>query len=89
MRGSTAKGSADCASNLNRFSMPHPDHRRVRGSGFRRMRKALVKAIGCDSGVTAIEYAMIGGLIAIAIVTGATQIGSNISGFFNSIANAF
>lgn len=53
------------------------------------MRTALVKAIRCDSAVTAIEYALIGGLIAIAIVTGATQIGTNISGFFNTVANSF
>lgn len=53
------------------------------------MRTALVKAICCDSGVTAIEYALIGGLIAIAIVTGATQVGTNISGFFSAVANAF
>jgi pilus assembly protein Flp/PilA len=53
------------------------------------MHAALVKAIRCDSGVSAIEYALIGGLIAIAIVTGATQIGANVSGFFTRIANAF
>jgi pilus assembly protein Flp/PilA len=53
------------------------------------MRTALVKAIRSDSGVTAIEYALIGGLIAIAIVTGATQVGVNISGFFTAVATAF
>jgi pilus assembly protein Flp/PilA len=53
------------------------------------MRAALVKAIRCDSGVSAIEYALIGGLIAIAIVTGATKVGVNITGFFSSIAHAF
>jgi pilus assembly protein Flp/PilA len=57
--------------------------------GFRRMRAALVKAMGSDSGVTAIEYALIGGLISMAIVVGATHIGVSISGFFNSIATAF
>jgi pilus assembly protein Flp/PilA len=53
------------------------------------MRTVLVKAIRCDSGVTAIEYAMIGALISIAIVTGATQVGANLSGFFNAVAHAF
>jgi pilus assembly protein Flp/PilA len=53
------------------------------------MRAALIKAIRCDSGVSAIEYAMIGALIAIAIVTGATKVGTNISAFFTTVANAF
>ncbi|HEY1796917.1 MAG TPA: Flp family type IVb pilin [Stellaceae bacterium] len=53
------------------------------------MRTALVKAIGSDSGVTAIEYAMIGALISIAIFAGATQIGANITSFFKAVANAF
>jgi pilus assembly protein Flp/PilA len=57
--------------------------------GSRRMRTVLVNAIRCGSGVTAIEYALIGGLISIAIVTGATQVGVNISGFFTAVANAF
>jgi pilus assembly protein Flp/PilA len=57
--------------------------------GSRRMHAALVKAIRSDTGVTAIEYALIGGLISIAIVAGATQIGVNISGFFSAVANAF
>jgi pilus assembly protein Flp/PilA len=53
------------------------------------MRSALVKTIRSDCGVTAIEYAMIGALISIAIVTGATQVGVNISDFFNTVATAF
>jgi len=57
--------------------------------GCRRMRPALVKAICSDSGVSAIEYALIAGLIAIAIVTGATRVGGSISAFFNTVAAAF
>ena len=57
--------------------------------GVERMRAALIKAIRCDSGVSAIEYAMVGALISIAIVAGATQIGVNLSGFFNAVASAF
>ena len=53
------------------------------------MRAVLVKVIRNDSGVSAIEYAMVAALIAIAIVTGATKIGTNISGFFNTVASAF
>ncbi|HEX3882243.1 MAG TPA: Flp family type IVb pilin [Stellaceae bacterium] len=57
--------------------------------GLWRMRAALIKALRSDSGVSAIEYAMIGGLIAIAIVTGATQIGGSLTTFFTDIANSF
>jgi len=53
------------------------------------MHAALIKALSSDSGVSAIEYAMIGGLIAIAIVTGATQIGSSLTTFFTTVANSF
>jgi pilus assembly protein Flp/PilA len=53
------------------------------------MHTALVKASRSDSGVTAIEYALIGGLISIAIVTGATEIGANVAAFFTAIAHAF
>lgn len=53
------------------------------------MRGVLLKALGCGSGVTAIEYAMIGALISIAVVVGATQVGVNLSGFFNAVATAF
>ena len=53
------------------------------------MRAALIKVLGSDSGVTAIEYAMVGGLIAIAVVTGATQIGGTLTTFFTEIANSF
>lgn len=53
------------------------------------MRAALIKALGSDSGVSAIEYAMIGALIAIAVVTGATQIGGQLTTFFTDVANSF
>jgi pilus assembly protein Flp/PilA len=57
--------------------------------GLLRMRAALIKALGSDSGVSAIEYAMIGALIAIAVVTGATQIGGQLTTFFTDVANSF
>jgi pilus assembly protein Flp/PilA len=37
-------------------------------------------------GATAIEYAMIAGLISIAIVTAVSQIGSQLVSFFNALA---
>jgi pilus assembly protein Flp/PilA len=38
-----------------------------------------------EAGVTAIEYAFIAGLIAIAIVAAASSLGSGVSGLFNSV----
>ena len=38
-----------------------------------------------EAGVTAIEYAFIGGLIAIAIVAAASSLGSGVSGLFSSV----
>lgn len=37
-------------------------------------------------GVTALEYGLIAGAIALAIVAGVTSVGSNIAGVFNNIA---
>jgi pilus assembly protein Flp/PilA len=39
-----------------------------------------------ESGVTAIEYALIASLIAVAIIGAVTTVGTNISGTFNTIA---
>jgi pilus assembly protein Flp/PilA len=38
-----------------------------------------------EDGVTAIEYGLLAALIAIAIITGATLIGTNLNAMFNSI----
>jgi pilus assembly protein Flp/PilA len=46
---------------------------------FQRFRKE-------EAGVTAIEYGLIAGLIAIAIIAGVTQIGSNLSTVFCNVA---
>jgi pilus assembly protein Flp/PilA len=40
-----------------------------------------------ESGVTAIEYAMIGSLIAVVAVVAKASIGSSLSGFFVSVAS--
>ncbi len=39
-----------------------------------------------ESGATAIEYGLIASLIAVAIITGATTLGSNLSATFNALA---
>ena len=41
------------------------------------------------SGATAIEYAMIAGLISIVIVTAVTQIGQNVKSFFTEMIAPF
>ena len=39
------------------------------------------------SGATAIEYALIGTIISIVIITSVTAIGTNLSAFFTSVAS--
>jgi pilus assembly protein Flp/PilA len=39
-----------------------------------------------DEGVTAIEYALIAALIAVVIITGATAVGLNVNGLFQTVA---
>lgn len=40
------------------------------------------------SGVTAIEYGLIAGLIAVAIIAAVTTLGKNLSGLFNSVSGS-
>lgn len=48
----------------------------------------LVKRFARDeSGATAIEYGLIAALIAVAIIGGATQLGSNLAAKFKAIAS--
>ena len=48
--------------------------------------KALLVRFGRDqSGVTAIEYSLIGGLISVVIITAATTVGQTLSTVFTSI----
>jgi pilus assembly protein Flp/PilA len=49
--------------------------------------KTLLRVLKDRSGATAIEYALISGIICIAIVGGATAVGSSANGSFNA-ANA-
>ena len=41
-----------------------------------------------QSGATAIEYGLIAGLISVVIIGAVTAVGTNLSGKFNTIANA-
>jgi len=50
------------------------------------MKKLFVRFLKDQSGVTAIEYGLIGGLISIVILASTTSIGSSIQGLFNTIA---
>lgn len=57
---------------------------------MRNISKQVASALGIESeaGVTAIEYGLIAGLIAVVIVTAVTLIGTNLQTKFNTIANA-
>ncbi|HEY3918845.1 MAG TPA: Flp family type IVb pilin [Stellaceae bacterium] len=48
---------------------------------------AIVKKLFADeSGATAIEYGLIAALIAVAIITAATTVGTNLNATFNTVA---
>jgi pilus assembly protein Flp/PilA len=53
------------------------------------MTKLLRRFMLSDQGVTAIEYALISSLIALAIVTSVSTAGTQLSSTFTNIANAF
>jgi pilus assembly protein Flp/PilA len=40
------------------------------------------------AGVTAVEYALIGGLVALVLVTGVTLLGGNVAQLYQSVATA-
>jgi pilus assembly protein Flp/PilA len=48
---------------------------------------SIRRLIHDDSGATAIEYALIASLIAVAIVTALQALGTSITGTFNSVAS--
>jgi pilus assembly protein Flp/PilA len=41
-----------------------------------------------ENGATAIEYGLIAALIAVAIIAGATAVGTSLSGTFNTVATS-
>jgi pilus assembly protein Flp/PilA len=52
------------------------------------MNSLLLRFIRDDAGVTAIEYGLIAGLIAVVIITAVTTIGTNLTTKFNAVATA-
>ena len=49
---------------------------------------ALARFASCESGATAIEYGLIGGLIAVVIIGAVELVGTSISGKFNQVSTA-
>ncbi|MDB5595422.1 MAG: Flp pilus assembly protein pilin Flp [Hyphomicrobiales bacterium] len=52
------------------------------------MKSLVQKFIANESGATAIEYGLIAGLIAVAVIGAITSVGSNLKTQFNKIATA-
>ena len=52
------------------------------------MNSLLRRFVRDDAGVTAIEYGLIAGLIAVVIITAVTTIGTNLTTKFNAIGTA-
>ena len=44
------------------------------------------KFLRCESGATAIEYGLIAALVAVAIITALTNLGSKLKGTFSNVA---
>ena len=52
------------------------------------MRNLLSRFAQDESGVTAIEYALIGGLIAVVVIAAVTAVGSDLSTAFNYVGSS-
>ena len=52
------------------------------------MRKMIQKFLANESGATAIEYSLIAALIAVAIISGVTAVGTKLSTSFGSVSTA-
>ncbi len=52
------------------------------------MRDQVVNFLREEDGATALEYALIAGLVALAIVVAVTQFGTALSGLFTRLSNA-
>jgi pilus assembly protein Flp/PilA len=50
------------------------------------MKRLFARFVADQSGVTAIEYGLIAGLIAVVIITAVTAVGTKVSAKFNAIA---
>lgn len=61
---------------------------RPRRPGAIRIRRAIAAFIADETGATAIEYGLIVALIAIAIITAVTAVGTNLKAKFSSVGSA-
>jgi pilus assembly protein Flp/PilA len=52
------------------------------------MIKSIKAFVANESGATAIEYALIASLVAVAIIAALTTLGGKIGGTFNQVSNA-
>jgi pilus assembly protein Flp/PilA len=52
------------------------------------MRQAIRSFVRAEDAATAIEYALIGGFIALAVITAVTGIGSKLSTYFSEVSSA-
>lgn len=52
------------------------------------MKTLITRFVKAESGATAIEYGLIAALVSVVIITAITTMGSNLTGTFDSIANA-
>ncbi len=50
--------------------------------------KLVARFVKDESGATAIEYGLIAALISVAIIGGATALGTNVGNTFNSVAGS-
>ena len=53
-----------------------------------KLTQSIKQFLNDEEGVTAIEYALIAALIAVAIITAVTLVGTNVTATFNRIATA-
>ena len=51
------------------------------------MTKIFARLLKDESGATAIEYGLIAALISVALIGGATALGSSLKGVFNSLSD--
>lgn len=52
------------------------------------MQNLMTRFIEDESGATAIEYGLIAALIAVALITGATAVGTSLDAKFNEVSDA-
>ena len=53
------------------------------------MRTLVIRFLSSEDGATAIEYALIGSLISLSIIAGATGIGTKLQGVFSNVNTGF